>query len=838
MELANLQVASVKPARSESGLSVQSVGGGADRKKTPFNELLNTKVDLSRKPNAVAGSKVDLIEERKGNDAGNGLKKPLKEKPTKKQAETSLSNQTSAKGEEETKAKKKASDFDLQRFTMELIADSKQERVTKAGTSILDARKGVANVRSKTHSVTKASTVIQRESKGGKPQQGVAKVQSNTYSVTKASTAIQREPKSRNPQHSGKIASIYSNQNERINTSLSDKTNRNRIKSEVKGGVNIPVSKRRLEKAEQKLSNQKPTQANNSLAVQLHGDTSRALKDVQFFGDVAPVESRIVGSSGPVSLPDEGAVRSARIEVPPLVGSKLEHPSPAKRANLSQFNADSNQHSAKREKLTEVTRGEAKLERNVKNGEFVNTYGEQRLPGKAQGGGLSSKEASFAKGSSKGQDGGASWRITQESDERDLVRTTKSASIAVDRSRAKTVRTNAGATDSTTSTTTNFKLVKPASAERFGAVSDLAMADSKDRSRLDGNQLEQKLARSAVTLKSIRSLSEVNNRMQLRETVLSAPELLNQSVPKVRAVTVSPRSRFVKKEGRAGKGVARADKMSRLGRSLKQVKEQQIRTLGQGGIKAENAGTKAAFLGAEMKLDSGEEQLNGNPRQQLPNAGLFASRPEGKAHISLAAQMVEAGRSDLNHIKDISVRTDLANRLNQMEVDLKSIQAKVVQPKTQTTATAAVYREIMSVTESFRGMSNGRWAMTIEPLESVSIKLDLRMMDSQLVVQARLDRGNQAVLANGWSELQALLAEKEIDLKSLTVGNQNENHNSFKGGRDERQPGESGTDEDSWFTEELGEMMAEFEKEVQKPRMAQRTARKSRTADATFESWA
>ena len=105
MELANLQVASVKPARSESGLSVQSVGGGADRKKTPFNELLNTKVDLSRKPNAVAGSKVDLIEERKGNDAGNGLKKPLKEKPTKKQAETSLSNQTSAKGEEETKAK-------------------------------------------------------------------------------------------------------------------------------------------------------------------------------------------------------------------------------------------------------------------------------------------------------------------------------------------------------------------------------------------------------------------------------------------------------------------------------------------------------------------------------------------------------------------------------------------------------------------------------------------------------------------------------------------------------------------------------------------------------------
>ena len=45
--------------------------------------------------------------------------------------------------------------------------------------------------------------------------------------------------------------------------------------------------------------------------------------------------------------------------------------------------------------------------------------------------------------------------------------------------------------------------------------------------------------------------------------------------------------------------------------------------------------------------------------------------------------MLEAGRSDLSHIKDVAVRNDLANRLNQMEVDLQTVQTKSNQPKGQ-----------------------------------------------------------------------------------------------------------------------------------------------------------
>ena len=254
-------------------------------------------------------------------------------------------------------------------------------------------------------------------------------------------------------------------------------------------------------------------------------------------------------------------------------------------------------------------------------------------------------------------------------------------------------------------------------------------------------------------------------------------------------------------------------------------------------IKSASGGIEAAFLKSEMNLTGKTELSNDVLRQNLPLGESFVS-DGAKSHASIAAEMLEAGRSDLSHIKDVAVRNDLANRLNQMEVDLQTVQTKSNQPKGQAAARAIVYREIMSAVEAFRGMNNARWAMTIEPFDSLRIQLDLRMTDSQLVVQARLDRGSQALLSSGWSELQASLAEKDVDLKSLITNGQKENGDTLFNGKNGRQSDESQRGTESWFSDELGELMAEFEKEAQQPRKAKRTNRKPRMADATFESWA
>ncbi|MGY8771691.1 MAG: hypothetical protein ACKVH8_25010, partial [Pirellulales bacterium] len=273
----------------------------------------------------------------------------------------------------------------------------------------------------------------------------------------------------------------------------------------------------------------------------------------------------------------------------------------------------------------------------------------------------------------------------------------------------------------------------------------------------------------------------------------------------------------------------------RLGQSI--VSSKKTQRTGNVEIKSGSGGIEAAFLKSEMNLTGKTELSNDVPRQNLPLGESFVS-DGAKSHASIAAEMLEAGRSDLSHIKDVAVRNDLANRLNQMEVDLQTIQTKSNQPKGQAAARAIVYREIMSAVEAFRGMNNARWAMTIEPFDSLRIQLDLRMTDSQLVVQARLDRGSQTLLSSGWSELQASLAEKDVDLKSLITNGQKGNGDTLFNGKNGRQSDESQRGTESWFTDELGELMAEFEKEAQQPRKAKRTNRKPWMADATFESWA
>ena len=118
------------------------------------------------------------------------------------------------------------------------------------------------------------------------------------------------------------------------------------------------------------------------------------------------------------------------------------------------------------------------------------------------------------------------------------------------------------------------------------------------------------------------------------------------------------------------------------------------------------------------------------------------------------------------------VRSEWVNRLVQAGADLESVQGKLTQGRGQTVSTAVMYREIMSAVETFRAMTNNRWSMNLEPIENLRMQLDLRMADSQLVVQARVDRAGHAFLQSGWGELQQLLADKEVDLKSLTTQSQ------------------------------------------------------------------
>ncbi len=194
MELTNLQVESVKPAKSESGFCVQAVGGSTNRNEKPFSQLLNSKVDLSRESEVTAGQKADLNEVCNRNPAGSELKKRSpKKKLTNKQAEESLSDYAPAKGEKEFKAKKKASD--LQTSTIEIIANTQQESVKKVRTSFLVTEKVIANAQYKTHSAPKVSAGIQLESKSRNPQH-TAKVASQQHTAKVASQ-----------QHTAKVAS-------------------------------------------------------------------------------------------------------------------------------------------------------------------------------------------------------------------------------------------------------------------------------------------------------------------------------------------------------------------------------------------------------------------------------------------------------------------------------------------------------------------------------------------------------------------------------------------------------------------------------------------------------
>ena len=259
-------------------------------------------------------------------------------------------------------------------------------------------------------------------------------------------------------------------------------------------------------------------------------------------------------------------------------------------------------------------------------------------------------------------------------------------------------------------------------------------------------------------------------------------------------------------------------------------------TLGQ--AKPEFSGMEAALKGGDMMFAQ-EAELNGNSQKQnLFFGDRSASHQPTEKSINVHSDSAKVVQAEPQPSRDVPVRIDWGNRLAQAGADLESVQGKLTQGRGQTVSTAVMYREIMSAVESFRAMNNSRWTMSLEPLENLKMHLDLRMSDTQMVVQARVDRAGHALLQSGWGELQQLLADKEVDLKSLTTQSQKDGGGAKFENQSGRQSGEQKEKDESWLSRELAELIADFEKESQQPRKAMRTNRKPRMAEATFESWA
>ena len=259
-------------------------------------------------------------------------------------------------------------------------------------------------------------------------------------------------------------------------------------------------------------------------------------------------------------------------------------------------------------------------------------------------------------------------------------------------------------------------------------------------------------------------------------------------------------------------------------------------TLGQ--AKPEFSGMEAALKGGDMMMAQ-EADLNGNSQKQnLFFGDRSASHQPTEKSINVHSDSAKVVQAEPQPSRDVPVRIDWGNRLAQAGADLESVQGKLTQGRGQTVSTAVIYREIMSAVESFRAMNNSRWTMSLEPLENLKMHLDLRMSDTQMVVQTRVDRAGHALLQSGWGELQQLLADKEVDLKSLTTQSQKDGGGAKFENQGGRQSGDQKEKDESWLSRELAELIADFEKESQHPRKAMRTNRKPRMAEATFESWA
>ena len=321
------------------------------------------------------------------------------------------------------------------------------------------------------------------------------------------------------------------------------------------------------------------------------------------------------------------------------------------------------------------------------------------------------------------------------------------------------------------------------------------------------------------------------NAESTRTTANRTQVIASQLVGASKIIKTIPTKRTVSKQVGLAKRVVKQEQMAKRPNG-----QQFSNELGQ--AKPEFSGMEAALKGGDMMLAQ-EAELNGNSQKQnLFFGDRSSSHQPTEKSINVHSDSAKVVQAEPQPSRDVPVRSDWVNRLAQAGADLESVQGKLTQGRGQTVSTAVMYREIMSTVETFRAMTNNRWSMNLEPIENLRMQLDLRMADSQLVIQARVDRAGHAFLQSGWGELQQLLADKEVDLKSLTTQSQKDGGGAKFENQGGRQSGEQKEKDESWLSRELAELIADFEKESQQPRKAMRTNLKPRMAEATFESWA
>ena len=351
-------------------------------------------------------------------------------------------------------------------------------------------------------------------------------------------------------------------------------------------------------------------------------------------------------------------------------------------------------------------------------------------------------------------------------------------------------------------------------------------------------ELSKKLEELSVDGKRARtqnsSISGQNVPVNAQSTLTTAKctqVITSHLVGASKIIKTIPTKRTVSKQVGLAKRVIKQEQMAKRPNG-----QQFSNTLGQ--AKPEFSGMEAALKSSDMVLAQ-EAELNGNSQKQnLFFGDRSTSHQPTEKSINVHLDSAKVVQAEPQPSRDLPVRSDWVNRLAQAGADLESVQGKLTQGRGQTVSTAVMYREIMSAVESFRAMNNSRWTMSLEPLENLKMHLDLRMTDTQMVVQARVDRAGHALLQSGWGELQQLLADKEVDLKSLTTQSQKDGEGAKFENQGGRQSGEQKEKDESWLSRELAELIADFEKESQQPRKAMLTNRKPRLAEATFESWA
>ena len=145
---------------------------------------------------------------------------------------------------------------------------------------------------------------------------------------------------------------------------------------------------------------------------------------------------------------------------------------------------------------------------------------------------------------------------------------------------------------------------------------------------------------------------------------------------------------------------------------------------------------------------------------------------------------------------------------------------------------------VWSAVEKFHATSHQDWVVSIRPDQETHLNLKLKLQDNQVHVHATLESGNWGAVAPHWPELQAVLAERGIQLKPLEAGSgQNslpqQQLNQFgSGGNEHRQ-----TTADRAYAREFLDVTRDLARPSAEPKKTA-TTRTSSRPNQVLETWA